>query len=360
MILGYSLTPFGHHPDAWQDARDGRHLGFEELLAQVLAADSAGFAFVLLADRMGLRPLDDLSATAVPFEPTLLASSLATKATRIGFIAAASTLQHEPYNLARRFASLDLIGKGRSGWLALTSSGDQDRESEYLDLVTALWDSFEDGAFLYDKAVGRFFDPEKMHVAHHTGTHFSVRGPLNVNRSPQGRPVIAQMLNEGDNALALRSGELLLVQASTMEQVIGIAQEAAKALKATGRASADARLVANIVPVVGASLQAAEEASEALRFSTQHSTAQPLRALRIVGTARMIADQLQDLADAAHLDGFTILSPTLAMGTRFLDGVVPELKRRGLIGGKTGHTLRDRLGLTHPKHPASAREERKP
>lgn len=360
MILGYSLTPFGHHPDAWQDARDSRHLGFEGLLAQVLAAESAGFAFVLLTDRMGLRPVDDLSSVAVPFEPTLLTSALATKAARIGFIAAAATTQHEPYNLARRFASLDLIGIGRSGWLALTSNDDLDRESEYLNVVTALWDSFEDNAFLYDKAAGRFFDPAKMHVAHHKGPHFSVRGPLNVNRSPQGRPVIAQMLGEGDNGLALGSGELLLVQAPTADGLIGIAQEAAKALKATGRASDQVRLVANIVPVVGASLQAAEEASEALRFSTQHSTAQPLRALRIVGTARMIADQLQELAEAAHLDGFTILPPTLDMATGFLADVVPELGRRGLIGGKTGHTLREQLGLPRPLNPAGPTHELAP
>ncbi len=350
MILGFSLTPFGHHPDAWQNARDGRHLGFDGLLAQVLAAENAGFAFVLLTDRMGRRPVDDLSSLAVPFEPTLLASSLATKATRIGFIAAAATTQHEPYNLARRFASLDLIGKGRSGWLALTPAGGEDREREYVDLVTALWDSFEDGAFLYDKAAGRFFDPAKMHVAHHTGPHFSVRGPLNVNRSPQGRPVIGQVLSEGDNALALRSGELLLVQASTIEQVIGIATEARQAMGAAGRASDDVRLVANILPVIADSHAAAEEASD-------DSADQAPAAVRVVGTVQTVADQLQALAEAAGLDGFTILPPTLAMGSRFLEGVVPELERRGLIGGKTGHTLREQLGLPRPPHPASAREE---
>jgi len=347
MLLGYSLTPFGHDPDAWTKARDRRRLGFDALLEQVTAAEAAGFDFVLLADRLGVRPVDDLSSVAVPFEPTLLASALATRADGIGIVAAASTAQHEPYNLARRFASLDLVSKGRSGWLSVHDDGEAGRGSEYVDVVTALWDSFEDDAFLYDKAEGRFFDPSKMHVAHHKGAHFSVRGPLNVNRSPQGRPVLAHLLEEGDNALTARTGELLLLQAGNAEGLVAIAACAIRSVEAAGRRRSDIRLVANIVPVVVGGAQT----------PGQGGTTPPLAVARIIGTPEMIADRLQELATAADLDGFTILPPTLEMGHRFLAEVVPELRRRGLIGSQRQGTLRGRLGLALPVHPAVSSKE---
>ncbi|TDK32143.1 LLM class flavin-dependent oxidoreductase [Rhizobium deserti] len=347
MLLGYSLTPFGHDPDAWTKARDRRRLGFDALLDQVAAAEAAGFDFVLLADRLGVRPVDDLSSVAVPFEPTLLASALATRADRIGIVAAASTAQHEPYNLARRFASLDLVSKGRAGWLVVPDDGDAGRGNEYVDVVTALWDSFEDDAFIYDKAAGRFFDPSKMHVAHHQGAYLAVRGPLNVNRSPQGRPVLAHLLEEGDDALAARTGELLLLQADTVEGLVAIAARMIRSVEAAGRRRSDVRLVANIVPVVAESEQALGEDGRIL----------PIAGIQMDGTPEMIADRLQELATATDLEGFTILPPSLEMGQRFLGDVVPELGRRGLIGSRRQETLRDRLGLAQPVHPAASGKE---
>jgi alkanesulfonate monooxygenase SsuD/methylene tetrahydromethanopterin reductase-like flavin-dependent oxidoreductase (luciferase family) len=348
MLLGYSLTPFGHDPDAWRQRRDGRLLGFDALLDQVAAAEAAGLDFVLLADRLGVRPIDDLSSVAVPFEPTLLASALATRAAGIGIVAAASLAQHEPYNLARRFASLDLVSKGRSGWLVVPADGDAGRESEYVDVVTALWDSFKDDTFLYDKAAGRFFDPSKMYVAHHKGAHFSVRGPLNVNRSPQGRPLLAHLMREGgEEALAVQTGDLLLLQASTVEDLVEAATRAHKAAEKAGRQRGEFRLLANIVPVVNSDAAVADEAW----------TAQPIGGTQIGGMPGTIADRLQDLAATAGLDGFTILPPTLEMGKRFLDDVAPELGRRGVIGTRVQGTLRDRLGLAKPAHPAASKRE---
>jgi alkanesulfonate monooxygenase SsuD/methylene tetrahydromethanopterin reductase-like flavin-dependent oxidoreductase (luciferase family) len=354
MLLGYLLSPFGHDPDAWRQARDGLLLGFDALLGQVAAAEAAGFDFVLLSDMLGLRPLRDLSSVAVPFEPTLLASALATRTGRIGIIAAASTVQHEPYNLARRFASLDLISKGRAGWLVVPGDSDDGRESEYVDVVTALWDSFEDDAFLYDKGAGRFFDPSKMHVAHHKGPHFSVRGPLNVNRSPQGRPVVAHLVEEGDFALAARTGDLLLLQAKTTDETIVAAGQAVSAVEAAGRHRGDIRLFASVVPIIGSGSQETEETSV---LSERQLTDQPLTAIRIVGTAAEIADQLQELASAAGLDGFTILPPTLEMGRRFLSEVAPDLGQRGLIDTTAGPTLRDRLGLARLVHSSAPDKE---
>jgi alkanesulfonate monooxygenase SsuD/methylene tetrahydromethanopterin reductase-like flavin-dependent oxidoreductase (luciferase family) len=356
MLLGYSLTPFGHHPLAWRKAREVRNLTFDALLAQVNAAEDAGFDFVLLADRLGIRPVEDLSSVATPFEPSTLASALATKAQRIGFVVAAAMQQREPYNLARRFASLDTISRGRSGWLAISSTEETARETEYRDLVSALWDSWEDDAFVYDKQRGRFFEPDRMHVLHHAGEHFSVRGPLNVNRSPQGKPVLAQLLNDG-GAFAANSAELVLIQAKTPESLTATAANARRAAEALGRGRSDVRLLANIVPIVAGTVAEAERESEALEFSEQDRLSQPLSATRLAGTPDAIADRLEEWMGHGDLDGFTILPPTLEIGRRFLTDVVPELRRRGQLEARTATTLRERLGLQRPAHPTENREK---
>jgi alkanesulfonate monooxygenase SsuD/methylene tetrahydromethanopterin reductase-like flavin-dependent oxidoreductase (luciferase family) len=346
MYLGYSLTPFGHHPRAWEHARNVEKLGFDALLAQVTAAESAGFDFVLLADRMGLRPAETLSSVATPFEPTLLASALASKTSRIGLVAAAAMAQHEPYNLARRFASLDLIGKGRLGWLAIPS-GELARDAEYLDVVTGLWDSYEPDAFLYDKAEGRFFDPEKMHVLNHKGAHFSVRGPLNVNPSPQGRPIVAQVF---DGAGAPIAGDVLFLGARSVEDLTAMTEDAVQAVAASGKKRGDVRILANLVPVIGETAEAADAASAALAFVEADRAEQPLSGIRVVGTADTIAGRMTELATSLGLDGFTLLPPTLDMARIFVTDVAPKLVRRGSVG--EGETLRGRLSLPHPIHPA--------
>lgn len=358
MHLGFSLTPFGHHPAAWRQAPETANLGFDALLSQVVEAEAAGFDFVLLADRLGARPSDDLSPVATPFEPTMLASALATRARKIGFLAAAATYQHEPYNLARRFASLDSISHGRVGWVAIGKAGEETRDGEYIDLVSALWDSWEDDAFIYDKAQGRFFVPDKMHVLNHQGAHFSVRGPLNVNRSPQGKPVIAAVLTAEIKASAAQHAELVLLQESTPQRANDSAAAFARAIEAEGRRREDIRILANLVPVLGASAEEARAASEALRFEEAHRAIQPLSASRLVGTAHDIAEAMQQWLGAGAIDGFTILPPTLAMAHRFFAEVVPELRHRGLIADQAGETLRDRLGLARPAHPAAKREQR--
>jgi alkanesulfonate monooxygenase SsuD/methylene tetrahydromethanopterin reductase-like flavin-dependent oxidoreductase (luciferase family) len=354
MHLGFSLTPFGHHPAAWRNAGTPGHLGFDSLLSQIAKAEEAGFDFVLLSDRLGARPIEDLSPIATPFEPTTLVAALATKARRIGFLAAAATSQHEPYNLARRFASLDQISGGRTGWVALPASGYFERDEEYLWLVGALWDSWEDDAFIYDKQQGRFFEPSKMHVLNHRGKHFTVRGPLNVNRSPQGKPVIAQFLSGGSKTLAAHSAEIVLLQDRTLESANDTAADFVRVLEATGRQRQDVRILANIVPIIPETSEAAHAASDALRFGEAERASQPLSASRLVGTPAEIADTLQRWFETGNLDGFTILLPTLGTADLFLAEVAPELQRRSLTCKiKAGSTLREYLGLPRPAHPNS-------
>lgn len=357
MHLGFSLTPYGHHPAAWQETRSSENLGFNSLLRQVVAAEEADFDFVLLSDRWGARPLNDLSPIATPFEPTTLVSGLATLARRIGFLAAASTTQHEPYNLARRFASLDHISHGRTGWVALPGSNEVAREQEYLTLVSELWDSWEDDAFIYDKAKGRFFEPDKMHVLNHKGAHFSVRGPLNVNRSPQGKPVMAHVLTPDSQPLSAQSGEVVLVQAESSDSAAETVSDFLLALQAVGRSRRDIRLLANVIPYVSSSREEAEALREKLR-TAEEGVGQPLSGAVLIGNPTEVADALEAWFKAGHLDGFTILPPTVGAADIFLDQVAPELRRRGLITPRSGQTLRDYLDLPYPAHPAAGLELR--
>ncbi len=356
MYLGYSLTPFGHHPAAWRSAATTDQLGFDALLSQVARAEETGFDFVLLSDRLGVRPIDDLSSVAIPFEPTTLAGALATRARRIGFLATAASGQHEPYNLARRFASVDQISGGRAGWVALPTSGDVGRDEEYVGLVSALWDSFEDDAFIYDKARGRFFEPDKMHVLNHKGAHFASRGPLNVNRSPQGKPVVAQFVNRQNTVIAARHIELALLQDTTLEAACESAASLIRSVEAAWRRRQDVRILSNIVPIIAETPEAAQIASQALRFSEADRASQPLAASRLVGTPKDIADALEQWLASGFIDGFTILPPTIAIADLFFSEVIPELRRRGLLKTKTGSTLRDHLGLERPAHPAAISE----
>lgn len=355
MHLGFSLTPFGHHPSAWRETPQVEQLGFDALLSQVAQADAAGLDFVLLSDRLGARPIDTLSPVATPIEPTLLVAALATKASRIGFLAAAATGQHEPYNLARRFASLDQISNGRCGWIVLPTAGQFARDREYVELVNGLWDSWEDDAFVYDKAQGRFFAPEKMHVLHHRGEHFSVRGPLNVNRSAQGRPVIAQILAAETRVLAAHAAEVVFLQENSHASTAEALGEFLRTLEAVNRPRSDLRLLANVLPFV-ADTHAEAQALHDRMLDESGVRAESLPGISLIGSPAEISEALETSFRTSGLDGFTILPPTLAAANVFFTAVIPEMRQKGLINETAGATLRDHLALSRPSHPATRQE----
>src|SRR5215213_9980998 len=168
-------------------------------------------------------------------EPLTLLSTLAARTSHIGLVGTATTSFNSPYNLARRLGSLDLISHGRAGWNVVTSGDagaagnfgldehyDYDtrygRAFEYVELARALWDSYEDDAFPRDRATGRFLDPSRQHTLDHHGPHFSVAGPLNIERSPQGQPVIFQAGDsEQGRDLGATVGEGIFTHAATLE-----------------------------------------------------------------------------------------------------------------------------------------------
>lgn len=351
MHIGASLSPFGHHPAAWRE-KDGAlyALDLGNFAAQAQKAQDGALDFVFLADNQARRPQTELPPQTVPFEPTTLAAALATLARRIGFVATAASGQHELYNLARRFASLDLISQGRVGWNLVASGPSAAWNAEYVAVVSALWDSWDDDAFVYDKTTSRFFMPQKMHVLDHRGEHFTVRGPLNVNPSPQGKPIIAQALTAETIAMAAHSADVMFVTGASHEEGGALVAEVRRLLDIHGRKRSDVRVLANIIPWIGATRGEALDSFEELNALSLPGSAQSPQGRDVIGTAADIADALQESFERGEFDGFTILPPVAPDGLdAFVDFVVPELRRRGLFRAHyEGTTLRDHLRLDRP------------
>lgn len=349
MNLGISITPFGHHPAGWR-GKSHSALRFDHMAAQVKKAQEGAFDFVFFDDRLGQRPVDDLSPQAVPFEPTTLIAALATIADTIGLIATADTGQHEPYNLARRFASLDVISKGRTGWNLVTSKEGSTRDDEYVDVINGLWDSWDDDAFAYDKAAGRFFMPEKMRVLNHKGRHFTVRGPLNVNRSPQGKPVISHLLTRGTLDIAARWADLVFINAQSLDEARALVSDFAERLDHHQRGRLDVRILANVIAYTGATIVGARQSYEELNTYGRV----PAAGFETVGTPVETVDLLQEWFENGGVDGFIVLPPRVPEHVdAFIDAVIPELRKRGLVRTRyAGTTLREHLGLRRPSHAA--------
>jgi len=144
----------------------------------------------------------------VIIEPLMLLPALAMVTRNIGLIATATTTYDQPYMVARHFASIDHISGGRAGWNLVTTQNEEsagnfgldhhvahaeryDRAAEFYDVVVGLWTAGR-GCLHSRQGEGVYYDVDKVRLLNHTGRHFKVRGPLNVARSPQGRPVIAQ------------------------------------------------------------------------------------------------------------------------------------------------------------------------
>lgn len=297
-------------------------LDFSQISSFVRKAEAAGVDMVIISDSAD-------KPSSSPFEATTLLAALATVTDRIGLVASASTLAHQPYNLARRFASLDIISHGRIGWNATLRQNlreatnfsrpegfsDDDfrrRAKEFINIVRALWIGWERDALLFDKAVGRFHDPDKIHPLNHIGEFFSVRGPLNVARSPQDRPVLIMSgPAEADIDLASGAADVVLIegQPSDLKVAIGDLKRRAAAI---GRKPETVKVLA-----------------------TMALTSEPS------------VDSLQGLLESSGCNGFNFVLPAdVPCLQSFTDRVLPELRRHGIAGqGQQGATLRAHLGL---------------
>ncbi|WP_292164800.1 LLM class flavin-dependent oxidoreductase [Mesorhizobium sp.] len=304
---------------------------FSLLARFVQKAEAAGLDMVLLADSA---PGGGASNRQVPFEATTLLAALATVTNKIGLVAAASTVAHQPYNLARRFASLDVISHGRAGWNATMAQDPREAANfsrpegfsrddfrrhaeEFIGIVQGLWRGWDPDALLFDQHGGRFFDPEKMHLLDHKGEFFSVRGPLNVARSPQDAPVLVLSgLSEPDMDIGARVADVILLDEPSVAGAK--ADDVKRRAVAFGRGPGAIKVLMNVAP--GADMAARPD---------------------------VIADRLEESFRSKSCDGFNMLMPpVLSVLDDFVDRVLPELRRRGLVHPDYRNaTLRSHLGL---------------
>src|SRR5216683_7986712 len=238
--LGAFMRPASIHTGAWRypGAWPDMNFNFAHTKQCIQVLERAKFDAFFMADHMAVlnMPLDALkrSHTVTSFEPFTLLSALSQVTERIGLVATGSTTFDAPYHIARRFASLDHISGGRAGWNIVTTSnpdaalnfgleehverGERYRRArEFFDVVTGLWDSWADDAFIRDVELGVYFDPAKLHVLNHAGAHLKVRGPLNIARPIQGWPVIVQAgASEAGIQLAAETAEVIFAPASNI------------------------------------------------------------------------------------------------------------------------------------------------
>ena len=427
--LGAFMRPVGIHTAWWRypGAFADANFNLDHLVRFIQTLERGRFDAFFMADHLAVlnMPMAALkrSATATSFEPFTLLSALAMVTRRIGLVATASTTFDEPYHIARRFASLDHISGGRAGWnivttanpdaalnFGLTEHVDHDeryrRAREFHAVVTGLWDSWADDAWLRDQESGVFFDPDRLHVLDHKGEHLSVRGPLNIARPVQGWPVIVQAgASEAGRQLAAETAEVIFGSSRSIEdarrfyadikarmQAIGRAPEQLKVLPAAmvivGRTRDEAlkkkaRLDSLVHPDSGVpnlsmrlgvdastfdldaplpdipqsnASQSSRDALVALA-KRDHLTVRQLAqivggygGLEIIGTPGEVADTMHEWLETGASDGFNIAFHTVPSGLdEVVDLVVPELTRRGIYRAEyTGATLRDHLGLARP------------
>lgn len=412
------------HPKSHGDALD---LSYYEEIARTL--ERGKFDFLFFADVLAVprRYGDSIAGTvergsqgAFGLDPTLVVTALIAATERLGLAVTKSASYYAPYDIARTFATLDHLSRGRVAWNVVTSLaqaeaqnfGQDDmlghdlryeRAEEYLELCFKLWDSWQPGALVRDCETGVFADPAKVNEVNHVGPHFKVRGPLNVPRSPQSRPVIIQAgSSPRGRDYAARWAELIFEIEPSAERRRSYYADIKERAANFGRDPSKIKILPALLPFVGESEAEAREKRAfhnemadpvagliTLSNHTDHDFSQyslddkfgdidapgskglletarsasdkgelTLRDIgrwyaqgiilpQFVGTPAQVADQIEAAFDNEECDGFMISSwHTPGAFDEFVDMVVPELQRRGLFRTEyTGSTLRDHLGL---------------
>jgi len=290
MNLNAFLLGAGQHLAAWRhpEAQIDGGFNIKHFTQLAQTAERGKLDAIFFADILGLPITSNADVKAqtvnyIGFEPVTLLSYLAAVTKHIGLIGTVSTAYIEPFHLARKFASLDLLSNGRAGWNLVTSATNFEANNfgfdkqkdhahryeiarEYIDVVKGLWSSFEDDAFELNKTKARFVNPEKLHDLNHKGKYYSVRGPLHVPRSAQGHPVIVQAGSSDDGQdLAAYSAEVVF----TAQQTLKEAQDFYKSLKSRlpqyGRSNDELKILPGISPVIGLTADEAKLKYEVLQ-----------------------------------------------------------------------------------------------
>lgn len=407
------------HPAAIADAS----INFEFVKQTALKAEEGKLDFIFVADGLYI------NEKSIPhflnrFEPLTVLSALAALTQHLGLVGTLSTSYSDPFTTARQFASLDHLSNGRAGWNVVTSplegsaknfSRTQHPEhalryriaDEYLDVVKGLWDSWEEDAFVRNKESGQFFAPEKLHALNHQGDFFQVAGPLNIGRTPQGRPIVFQAgASEDGKKLAAKHADAIFTHHETLAEANAFYRDVKNQLEGQGREADSLHIFQGVSVIVGkdeadaeqqyqttAALVSVPDALNYLgRYFEHHDFSQyPLdepfpdigdlgqnsfrsttdeikrnareRGLtlrqvaleaasprpRFSGSPEQVVDGLQQWFEARAADGFIIQGGTPDTFPRFVEQVVPVLQARGLFRKDyPGTTLRESFGLALP------------
>lgn len=420
--FGVMLQGAGSHMNSWKHPGGpaDASVNLDFFIRTARKAEAAGIAFAFVADGLYI------NEKSIPhflnrFEPISILSALATVTSKIGLAGTVSSSYSDPFTVARQFASLDLISGGRAGWNVVTTPLEGSAKNysrahpehalryeiadEYLALTQGLWDSWDDDAFVRDRESGRFFARDKLHTLDHKGRFFEVAGPLNIQRSPQGQPVIFQAgSSDAGIGLAGKYADAVFTHSPSLEDTRGFLRQVKASAVAQGRQAGDVKIFPGIGPVVAATEEEAEAKyrlirelltiDEALaylgRFFDHHdfgqyaldepfpelgeigrnsfrSTTDRIKAnarakgsslrevalevatprTQFVGTGERIADEIIRWVDEGAADGFILGFPVLSQGLDdFIEFVVPVLEARGRYSRDLpGKTLRDHLGL---------------
>jgi len=419
--LGLFVQPVGHHVSGWRLTEElGAPTDIDWLIRLAQKAEAGRFDLFFVGDALATS-MYRLPSTMARLEPLTMLSAVAVNTKRIGLAATASTTFSDPFTMARTFSSLDHISRGRAAWNVVTSfstdvaknfSRDDmpnhaeryGRAREFLQVTNKLWQGWEEGAVQPDAASGQYFVNDKINPINHVGEHFQVQGPLNITRSPQGRPVIIEAGSSADGQkLAAETAEVVFTAAASLEEAQAFYQSQKAQVAAAGRNPEHVVIMPGVMPIVGRTRDEAKALWKelntlvdidnglkqlSLRFGMDLSsfpldgpvpevplgegnqsrvklmtdmakrenlTLRELAAIAagsrghrvIVGTAEDIADDFQLWLEQGGADGFNIMPAIMPEQLDlFVELVIPELRRRGLFPTDYAYaTLRENLGL---------------
>ncbi len=427
--LNAFLMEAGHHEAAWRLPQSNPRADFDlqHWIALAQLAEDAKFDSLFLADGPALTGSGEFRPPG-QLEPLTLLTALSQHTSRIGLIATVSSTYNEPYNLARRLASVDHVSGGRAGWNIVTSAGADEaanfglvdrpdhasryaRADEFLEVAKALWDSWESEAVLADKESGRYADPSRLHAIDYAGRHFQVAGALNVERPPQGHPLLVQAGSSEDGKdFAARHAEAIFTAHQTYERAADFYRDIKARTKAAGRDPDGVLVLPGIVPFIGSTESEARAlarqfdelripeyglAQLAWNFETdpsvfeldeplpdfilarpklegsqsrsdliielaqrEHLTVREILSrlgggrghFTFVGTPDQVVDTIVSWFEGGAADGFNVMAPALPSGLEaFIEHVLPILRNKGLFREEyQGTTLREHYGLPVP------------
>jgi FMN-dependent oxidoreductase (nitrilotriacetate monooxygenase family) len=429
----------GGHMNAWRhpSVPADASVNLQHYIRTTQLADANGIAFAFVADGLYI------NEKSIPhflnrFEPISILSALAAVTHKIGLAGTISTSYSDPFTVARQFASLDLISGGRAGWNVVTTPLEGTAKNysrphpehaqryeiadEYLQVTQGLWDSWDDDAFVRDRDSGQFFDKDKLHTLDHKGRFFEVAGPLNIQRSAQGQPVIFQAgSSDAGIGLAGKYADAVFTHSPSLDETRQFLRQVKTSAVAHGRQASDVKIFPGIGPVVAATDAEAEAKYERIRnllsiedalaylgrFFDHHdftqypldgpfpelgdigrnsfrSTTDRIKAdaraqgltlrqvalqtatpkSQFVGSGKKVAAEIIRWIDEGAADGFILGFPVISEGLDdFIAHVLPELEAQGRCERTLpGHTLREHLGLprkaSRHAQPALAPQER--